>query len=92
MVALAAARYAGTALTASAIKLSAQQVAALPLPADTGAWDAAADLARRAQAASDVDRHDALRAVVERMCEAYDDDSALEWWLRRAETRVRPGR
>ena len=45
VVALAAARYAGTALSPRAIKLSARQVAALPLPADTDAWDAAALLA-----------------------------------------------
>ncbi len=91
VVALAAARYAGTALTASAIKLSARQVAALPLPADLAAWDAGADLARAAQAAADTDRPALLRATAEAMCAAYDDDSALAWWLERLRTRVHPG-
>ncbi|WP_340540314.1 N-6 DNA methylase [Nocardioides sp. GXZ039] len=89
VVALAAARYAGTALATSAIKLSARQVAALPLPVDHTAWDDGARLARAAQDASDEDLGDALRAVAERMCVAYDDDSALLWWVERAETRVR---
>ncbi|MEO9325228.1 N-6 DNA methylase [Nocardioides sp. C4-1] len=88
VVALAAARYAGTALAATAIKLSARQVAALPLPADHGAWDDAAHLARVAQAVPDDEQPEALRAVAERMCEAYDDRAALGWW----ETQVRSRR
>ncbi len=88
VVALAAARYLGTGLSGTAIKLSARQVAALPLPADRAAWDDGARLALLAQEASDDDRHDALRAVAERMCAAYDDHAALAWW----ESRVRPTR
>ncbi|WP_170981544.1 HsdM family class I SAM-dependent methyltransferase [Nocardioides dongxiaopingii] len=89
VVALAAARYAGTALSVTSIKLSARQVADLPLPADTSAWDDAARLARLAQDAGDDVRHGALLAVAERMCEAYDDHRALAWWTGRLEARVR---
>jgi SAM-dependent methyltransferase len=92
VAALAAERYAGTALAATSIKLSARQVAALPLPADAGAWDVGASLARTAQEASDADRPTALRALAAAMCAAYDDDLALDWWLERAETQVRRSR
>ena len=89
VVAQACATYAGTGLSARALKLSARQVAALPLPADRDAWDAGAGLARAAQEASDADRLDALRAAAEVMCAAYDDHAALDWWLQRVESRVR---
>ncbi|MFB9315048.1 N-6 DNA methylase [Nocardioides plantarum] len=88
VVAQAAATYAGTGLSARALKLSARQVAALPLPADRDAWDAGAVLARAAQEASDAERPDALRAVGEAMCAAYDDHAALDWWLQRVEKRA----
>lgn len=84
VVALAAARYLGTALAPTAIKLSARQVAALPLPADLAAWDAGADLARAAQQVADAERPAALRACAEAMCTAYDDHAALAWWVDRA--------
>lgn len=87
VVALAAARYLGTALAPQAIKLSARQVAALPLPADTAAWDRGAVLARAAQHAAAAERPAALRAVAEEMCVAYDDAAALEWWTGRLRTR-----
>ncbi len=84
VVALAAARYLGTALAPTAIKLSARQVAALPLPAASGAWDRGASLARLAQHAAPADRHAALVACAEAMCAAYDDSGALTWWRERA--------
>lgn len=90
VAAQAAARYAGTGLAATSVKLSARQVAALPLPADTTAWDAGAELARLAQEAGTDDRPLALEALARVMCTAYDDDSALAWWLDRAQSRVRP--
>lgn len=83
VVAHAAARYAGTALSATALKLAAGQVATLPLPADTAAWDDAADHARAAHRADDEHRPKALQACAEAMCAAYDDDTALAWWLDR---------
>ena len=88
VVAHAAARYAGTGLSATALRLAAGQVATLPLPTDTAAWDEAAGHARAAhEAAHDSDddqRAKALRACAEAMCAAYDDDAALAWWLDRA--------
>ena len=79
----AATSYAGTALSMRAIKLSARQIAALPLPGRSGPWDAAADAVRRAQ------RDPATRAarLVEAgalMCEAYGAGrDVLEWWRAR---------
>ncbi|GAA5156351.1 hypothetical protein GCM10023340_43930 [Nocardioides marinquilinus] len=89
VVALAAARYAGTAMASGAIKLSAGGLADLPLPADRSCWDVGARLAREAQLAPDDARPDVLRACAETMCAAYGDDGALEWWLARCETPVR---
>jgi hypothetical protein len=84
VVALAAARYAGTALSVTALKLAAGQVATLPLPTDTEAWDEGAEHARAAHRADDEHRSKALQACAEAMCAAYGDDSALAWWLDRA--------
>ncbi len=84
VVANAAARYAGTALSASALKLAAGQVATLPLPADTAAWDEGAEHARAAHLAGPEHRAKALQACAEAMCAAYGDDAALTWWLDRA--------
>jgi SAM-dependent methyltransferase len=92
VVAIAAARYAGTAMASGAIKLSAGGLADLPLPADRAAWDVGARLARDAQHAPDAARADVLRACAETMCAAYGDDSALAWWLARTETPVRATR
>jgi hypothetical protein len=76
----AAATYAGTALNMRAIKLSAAQVARLPLPADLAAWDDGARCAERAQ--RDGRRH--LEELGRTMCRAYGvDDDVLEWWLGR---------
>lgn len=79
--AYAAARYAGTALTMRAIKLSARQVGSLPLPVDRAAWDHGADLARKAheRGAEEPD----LSELAATMCAAYDvrDGAVLEWWL-----------
>jgi hypothetical protein len=87
VVALAAARYLGTALSARAIKLSAKQLAALPLPADRRAWDRAAELARAAQeSGSDEERRGRLVECAEEMCVAYGGGhaAALDWWRGRA--------
>lgn len=83
VVAAAAARYLGTALAPGAIKLSASQVAGLPLPADRDAWDEGARLAEAAQRGDDAGRRDRLLACAAAMCTAYDDDTALGWWAAR---------
>lgn len=83
VVAGAAARYLGTALTPHAIKLSAKQVAGLPLPSDQRRWDEGAVLARAAQETDPKKRPAALHALARVMCGAYDDDAALTWWFDR---------
>ena len=80
VVAGAAARYLGAALAPHAIKLSAKQVAGLPLPSDLQRWDEGATLARAAQQADPAARPAALRALATVMCLAYEDDAALGWW------------
>ena len=82
--AYAATKYAGSGLTMRSIKLSAGQVAQLPLPADEGAWDEGAGLARRAQHEPEL-RLDHLAALGGVMCAAYDvlPDVVLPWWLER---------
>ena len=87
VVALAAARYLGTGLSARSVKLSAKQLAALPLPVDRAAWDRGAELARAAQGAESSDeRVGLLLSCAEEMCEAYDADlgETLAWWVKRA--------
>jgi methylase of polypeptide subunit release factors len=85
VVAHAATRYAGTGLTMRSVKLSAKQVAALPLPVDTAAWDEAAALLPAAQE-DDGARAGLLEQAARLMCAAYDarDPSLLGWWLDRA--------
>lgn len=84
----AATTYAGTALSMRAVKLSARQVAAIPLPADRTAWDEGAEAARAAQHEGqhdDVRRHEHLLALGRAMCRAYGvGDDVLDWWAGRA--------
>ncbi len=75
VVAHAAARYLGTGLAPGSVKVSAKQLAALPLPSDISAWTEGADLARRGSIA---------RAAAV-MTDAYrSSDDVLQWWLGRA--------
>ena len=77
----AVARYAGTALSMHAVKLSASQVAAIPLPTVEEPWAAAASVVRRAQADAET-RPVLLREAGALMCAAYevDVDTVLPWW------------
>ena len=77
----AAATYAGSGLTMRSIKLSARQVAALPLPVDDTVWAEGADRARRAQH-DPADRVVHLEQMGSLMCRAYDvaPDEVLPWW------------
>ncbi len=87
--AIAARRYAGAALSVTAIKLSAKQVMRLPIPCNGAAWAEGADVYRAAQeSAGRCERRKRLAAFGERMCEAYGvpaDDAGplLGWWLGR---------
>ena len=81
VTAYAVTRYAGTALSMNAVKLSASQVAAIPLPTAIEPWDAAASVVRRAQADPEA-RPARLREAGALMCAAYevDADTVLPWW------------
>lgn len=89
ITALALTKYAGAAMNTDAIKLSAKQVAALPLPAQQGAWAAAAAAFASAHASTDAHARDAaLRAFAPLACAAYGvtspaSDALVAWWLAR---------
>jgi hypothetical protein len=79
-------RYAGAALNADAIKLSAAQVSRLPLPLDADAWRRGAGHLREAQMSSDaVGRRAALLQFGESMSRAYglsgeQASQVMSWW------------
>jgi hypothetical protein len=76
----------GTALVSDALKLSATQVLALPLPADRETWDLAAALAESAARHEGAQaRCDAVALVGLTMLKAYglDDPELYDWWRRR---------
>jgi hypothetical protein len=80
-------RAAGTGLERGALKVAAPDLAALPLPADRGAWDAAAG-ALAAFAAGPGEG--ALAAYLDAIGGAYGTPSSLSrWWRQRAGTVVR---
>ena len=83
-------RYVGTGLTVGAIKLSAEQVGAVPLPTVEGPWAEAARLVERASAASAAERRRLLIDAAGRMCDAYDvpREPVLSWWIERYERTV----
>lgn len=80
VVADAAARYVGTGLTPGSVKVSARQLAALPLPVDGDAWAEGAELARRGEVA-------AAGRVMTTAYEVDPDDGVYAWWLSRVGAR-----
>lgn len=80
-------RHAGTALSPDAIKMSASQVGALPLPGRPGPWHDAARALITASCATDrVEWLAALDCHAALMAEAYAlraDDDATSWWRAR---------
>jgi hypothetical protein len=87
--ALAMTKYSGAALSADAIKLSARQAAALPLPADRAAWKHAAAAFSEAQLQTEgAARLERLSAFGAAACDAYGVQPAgraalLKWWTGR---------
>lgn len=81
---VAARRHLGAARNATALRLSASDLLALPLPEDRAAWDRAAGSFAAASAAIDQDRHRVLlREGAVAMGEAYGlsaDDDLVAWW------------
>jgi hypothetical protein len=77
--------YGATALAAGAVKLSARQVLAIPLPVHEDAWDEAARHVADAHAAPDAHGARALLELAGRaMVRAYEGDAALyTWWRER---------
>lgn len=79
---------AGSAITASVLKLSARQVAALPLPSVVAPWDKAAAILQQAATADQDTRMSAMREASRQMALAYlgHIDEAVEafWWARLA--------
>ena len=80
--AYAATAYAGAGLSPTAVKLSARQVAELPLPTDEEAWSVAARLIERAQRESS---RELLLEAGATMCAAYrvPHEPILPWWSNR---------
>ncbi|MES2643965.1 MAG: hypothetical protein V4850_31035 [Myxococcota bacterium] len=77
--------YGATALAAGAVKLSARQVLAIPLPMHDDAWDEAARHVADAHAAPDARGARTLLELAGRaMVRAYEGDAALyTWWRER---------
>lgn len=88
-VAIAMQKYSGAALSVNAIKLSAKQTLALPIPEDGGEWDKAAELFQQAQEATDTaQRQSCFIKYAEASIGSFrvpKDQSKvlLEWWLQR---------
>jgi hypothetical protein len=84
--AYAAAKFAGTGLSVSSIKLSASQVGALPLPINRDSWREAAESLRNAGSSFEVSREEEILDVAGIMCDAYDQprEPLLSWWAARA--------
>lgn len=87
--ALALQKYAGAAMSADAIKLSAKQVLGLPVPAEGPAWvEGAAALAAAHNAEAPSTRRSHLIRFGSLMCRAYGlsetvSDAVLQWWTNR---------
>ena len=81
----------GVALSSAAIKLSAKQLLALPLPGDRAAWRESARFFREASRARDAQvRRDALGAFAEASCRAHRLDAevsqrVLAFWTARSD-------
>jgi hypothetical protein len=65
----------GAALSSGALKVSASQLRALPLPAQGSDWDAAADAVRRGD----------VQGAATASCRAYgvEPDGLVDWWVSR---------
>jgi len=91
VAARALALYAGSALSASAIKLSAKQLLAMPTPVDRDAWRASAAAFREASGAIDDDaRRAALARFAEISCDAHglapdERRDVLAFWRARSD-------
>jgi hypothetical protein len=80
-------RHLGAGRNATALRLSASDLMALPLPADRGAWDEAAAAFAAASASADPEvRRALLRASAASIGAAFGlhgDDRLVDWWAAR---------
>ena len=89
VAARAVAHYAGCALSATAIKLSAKQLMAMPLPSDKRAWTASAKCFKDASRADNpADRARAIQAFAEVSCRAHgltasEQREMMAFWAKR---------
>ena len=86
IAAIAARRHLGSALSADALKLSAKDVVALPLPRLHEHWAVAAEFFERASRADGTNFAALLTASANEMCVAYGVDNAdalVTWWEER---------
>lgn len=84
--AIAAHRHLGSALSSNALKLSARDLLALPLPADDRHWTSAANIFKQASQSEQNARRTLLRQSASEMCAAYGVENPgelLEWWEQR---------
>lgn len=86
VVASCAARFLGTGLSPGSVKVSARQLASLPLPPDREAWDEGARRARATQHADGAQRDELLAEAAGAMSAAYGtcDERVVAWWRERA--------
>lgn len=83
---VAAQRHIGGGLSATALKLSAKDIAALPLPLPSPEWDEAAQLFRAASTDQAAERPQLLERSGALMCLAYgvqDAAALVQWWRNR---------
>ena len=82
-------RWAGTALTATALKLGAPHVRSIPVPRDVARWDGAASLLRSGSGCGSGSGSGEVSAAAALMCRAYGvGEEVHRWWLdRQAATR-----
>lgn len=89
VAAVAARRHLGAALSSDALKLSARDVLALPLPADDEQWTAAARLFMQASRLRGAQQRTCLHDSARAMCAAFaveDDEALFDWWKQRLTT------
>lgn len=87
--AIAMRQFAGAALSAEAIKISAKQTLALPIPEPSDDWDRAAALFRQAQGISDVEQRNTVllryadASVTAFKVQPEQAEAVVKWWAER---------
>lgn len=77
--------HSGSGLASGSFRLPPAALRVIPLPADDGLWDAAADDVQAAQGSAPEQRRALLASAARSMCAAYglDPDVPTAWWLAR---------